>query len=53
MLCFFSLQNKHLLSLKQFIVQVQKQESPTAAYLYSLQLGLGREINKNYNSGYM
>lgn len=41
----FSVQNKHLRSHKQFIVQVQKQESPTAVYIYFQQLGLQEEIS--------
>lgn len=39
----FSVQNKHLRSHKQVFVQAQKQESPTAVYIYFEQLGLQEE----------
>lgn len=41
----FSVQNKHLRSHKQFFVQAQKQESPTAVYIYFEQLGLQEELS--------
>lgn len=41
----FSVQNKHLRSHNQFIVQVQKQESPTVLYIYFQQLRLQEEIS--------
>jgi len=47
----FSVQNKHLHCHKQFIIQVQKQESPTAVYIYFQQLGLQEEISAIVQEG--